>query len=64
VSEGYGIGLPTLLLIIAGFVLYFIPSFIAFRRDHRHAIGIMLLNVLAGWLVLPWIASLLWALRR
>jgi type VI protein secretion system component VasK len=48
-----------LLLVVA--LLYFVPTVIAFNRDHQNTRGIFILNVLIGWTVLGWIACLVWA---
>lgn len=42
--------------------LYLIPSFIAQARQHPQGPSIFLLNVIAGWTILGWIAALGWAL--
>lgn len=42
--------------------LYFLPSVIAFSRDHHDKFGIFALDLLLGWTVLGWIAALVWSL--
>lgn len=42
-------------------MLYFIPSFAGFRRDHPSANGILVLNLFLGWLLIPWVIALVWA---
>ena len=46
------------------FAVYFLPSFIAFSRDHKNKIAIFLLNLLLGWTVLGWVGSLVWSVMR
>jgi hypothetical protein len=41
-------------------ILYFVPTFCAMGK--RGAAGIIALNILLGWTVLGWVASLCWAL--
>jgi hypothetical protein len=48
----------TLVLLI---LLYFVPSVIGFSRKHHNAAAIFLVNLLLGWTVLGWIASLVWS---
>jgi hypothetical protein len=49
-------------LIAAGICFaYLIPSFIAALRGAPRFLGIYLLNVLAGWSVIGWVASLIWS---
>lgn len=50
-----------LMLAIVG-VIYFLPSLIAWKRDHRQGAAIMALNILLGWTFLGWVAALVWAL--
>lgn len=50
---------PTRLGLIAA--VYFLPSTIAIARRHRNASAVCLLNLLAGWTVVGWVISLIWA---
>ena len=43
------------------FVIYFIPSVIAFRREHFYLRPIVVINVFLGWTVVGWIGALVWA---
>lgn len=40
--------------------IYFLPSLIARRK--RNALGIFILNFVAGWTVIGWVAALIWSL--
>lgn len=51
-------------LFILGFLLYFLPSFIAFKRAHASKFGILVLNFFLGWSGLFWILALVWALSK
>jgi len=53
-----------LLLVVLTFVLYFLPAVIAFLRKHKNKLAIFLLNLLLGWTVLGWVASLLWSVLK
>jgi hypothetical protein len=55
------IGMTELLVVTIVPFLYFIPTFIAFKRRASNRNGILILNLLAGWTVLGWIVSLIWA---
>ena len=48
-------------LILLAF-LYFIPAFVA--KGKRNAGAIFLLNLLAGWTVIGWVAALIWAVTN
>jgi hypothetical protein len=44
--------------------LYFLPWFVATRRNHRNEAAILIVNLLLGWSLLGWVAALVWALYR
>jgi len=46
-----------------GFVLYFLPSIIAFARNKRDTTSILLLNFFLGWTAIGWIIALVWAVK-
>jgi hypothetical protein len=41
--------------------VYFLPSTIAVARRHRNGSAVFLLNLLAGWTIIGWVISLIWA---
>lgn len=41
--------------------LYFTPSIVALYRVKPSRFGISLLNLLAGWTVIGWLAAFIWA---
>lgn len=47
-----------------GFVLYFLPTIIAFARSKRDAASILALNFFLGWTAIGWVISLVWALKQ
>lgn len=53
-----------LLLVILIFAFYFLPTLIAFLRQHKNKLAIFLLNLLLGWTVLGWVVSLVWSVMR
>ena len=58
------LSLVELLVIALIFALYFMPTFIAFLRQHKNKLVIFLLNLLLGWTVLGWVVSLVWSVMR
>jgi hypothetical protein len=46
---------------IVCFLLYISPAIIAWKRRHQNKIPISLLNIVAGWTGLGWVAALIWA---
>lgn len=48
--------------IIAGLSLYFLPTIIATTRALRRLPSIFAVNLIVGWTIVGWIATLLWVL--
>jgi hypothetical protein len=55
----FGVGI--LFLVIIAIAFYFLPTIIAAVRKHPQTGGILLVNALGGWLVIGWIAALIWS---
>lgn len=53
-----------LLLVVSIFAFYFLPTLIAFLRQHKNKLAIFLLNLLLGWTVLGWVVSLVWSVMK
>jgi len=52
------------LLVVLIFAFYFLPTLIAFLRQHKNKLAIFLLNLLLGWTVLGWVVSLVWSVIK
>ena len=57
-------GLFEAVAVVLIFGLYFLPSLIAFFKQHRSSLAIFLLNFLLGWTIIVWIKALLWSIRK
>ena len=53
-----------LMIIILIFAAYFLPTFVAFLRQHKNKLAIFLLNLLLGWTALGWVGSLIWSIMK
>ena len=53
--------LLALIGIILAITLYFLPSIIAYKKNHANKIAIFILNLAFGWTFLAWLACLIWA---
>jgi hypothetical protein len=54
-------------LIGAGLLLYFLPWFVAWNRQHPSLVAIFVLNLFVGWTFIGWLIALVWscvAIRR
>ncbi|PYX30560.1 MAG: superinfection immunity protein [Acidobacteria bacterium] len=47
-----------------GFLMYFLPTIIAFARNKRDTMAILLLNLFLGWSVIGWVIALVWAAKN
>lgn len=59
-----GAGFPTVVMGLMVGAVYFLPSLLAWRRNHRWRQKIMLANLLVGWTVIGWAICLGLALSR
>ena len=44
--------------------VYFLPTIRAMQVSHPKSTAIVLLNILAGWLIVPWFIAMAWAFRK
>ena len=58
------LGLLEILLVVLIFTVYFLPTLIAFLRQHKNRLAIFLLNLLLGWTILGWVGSLVWSVTK
>jgi hypothetical protein len=54
----------TLTFLVPFLLIYFIPSFIAFHREHHNRTPIVLTNALFGWTIVGWLVALIWAFTK
>lgn len=55
---------PTVLVVLLGVAMYFLPSLVAIERRKQNGAAIFLLNLLLGWTLLGWVVALVWATTR
>jgi Superinfection immunity protein len=48
-------------LIVGGFILYWLPTILARRRHHNNALSITLVNFFFGWTFIGWVVALVWS---
>ncbi len=46
-----------------GFLMYFLPTIVAFARSKRDTTSILLLNLFLGWTLIGWVIALVWAFK-
>jgi Superinfection immunity protein len=57
-------GIPLIIILcIIGFLIYWLPSFVAYgsRPRRRNAAAIFVLNAFLGWTFIGWVVALTWA---
>jgi len=52
------------LLVLFLFVLYLLPTLIAFSRGHRNRWVIFIVNIVFGATILGWLIALVWAMNK
>ena len=52
--------IPLLIIIL----IYFIPTFIAKKKNHRQKTAIIIVNVFLGWTFLGWVVALVWSVMK
>jgi len=57
------VALMAVTALAAFLAIYFIPTLVALKHDHRRANAIFTVNTLTGWTVAGWLAALSWSLR-
>jgi len=64
-SDSSGAGGPAGLFVLLVWVLatlaYFVPTIVSGIRRHPQTLPIFILNFLAGWTFVGWVAALVWA---
>ena len=63
-DQGSGDFTTFAIVVVIAVVVNFIPSFIAFSRDHPQRILILFINLIMGWTIIGWAALLYWATRE
>ncbi|MGR4869999.1 superinfection immunity protein [Variovorax sp. LARHSF232] len=46
---------------LAAPLVYLLPTYEAWRRQHRSLLAIALVNVFLGWSIIGWVAAIVWA---
>lgn len=54
--------LVSVFIAILSLLFFFLPAFIAFRRNHPNKVAILVINFFLGATFIGWIVCLVWAL--
>jgi hypothetical protein len=60
--EGSDVGALILIAVLLG--IYFFPAIVAFGRNHRQVVGIIVVDLFLGWTLVGWVIALVWALSE
>ncbi|MBR4624292.1 MAG: superinfection immunity protein [Alphaproteobacteria bacterium] len=52
-----------ILFLILAFV-YFLPTIVAYSRNHTNALAILILNLFLGYTLIGWVVALIWAVYK
>ena len=53
--------IPIIICAMLGLFIYFIPTFIANKKQHLQKTSILILNIFLGWTFIGWVVALIWA---
>ncbi len=56
-----GVIIPIIIWGALALFVYFIPSFVAHKKQHIQKTPILLLNIFLGWTFIGWVVALIWA---
>jgi hypothetical protein len=45
-------------------LFYFLPTFVAYRREHNNALAIFMLDLFLGWTFVGWVVALTWSCTK
>lgn len=62
--EGVELWLAVVVYVCVVLPVYFLPTAVAYRRDHKNFTALLALNVFGGWTVVGWVGALVWSLLR
>ena len=48
-------------LLVICLAIYFAPTWVAAKRDHKNGLAIFVFNIFLGWTFLGWVIALVWA---
>ncbi len=48
-------------IIIAVLAIYLLPTIIVLIRGHRNRRALIRYNILGGWMIFPWLITMVWA---
>lgn len=51
-----------IIFIVVMLAIYFFPTSVAFMRGHRSRWAIVFVNLFLGWLLIGWLAAMIWSL--
>jgi hypothetical protein len=51
-----------LFILLPALAVYFVPTIVAVARRAKNVLGIVLVNIFAGWTFIGWVIALVWAI--
>ncbi len=53
-----------LIIIICLVLIYFLPTILANKRNHKNVPAIFVINFFLGWTLIGWVVALAWAVME
>ena len=54
-------GIAEFIFIFTLLFVYFVPTFVAYSRQHKNVLAIFILNLFLGYTFVGWVIALIWA---
>ena len=61
IAAGLVMGMVSLILLFILALIFFMPSLVAFKKQHPHRWPILIVNLFLGSTIIGWALTLLWA---
>ena len=60
-NRGWMMDAFAVVLLVAGLIIYFVPTIVAMMANRANTGAIGLLNLFLGWTLIGWVGALVWA---
>ena len=57
-------GIAAIFMFVLILALYFVPTGVAYFREHKQTLAIFLTNLLTGWTFIGWVIAIIWAATK
>jgi 4-hydroxybenzoate polyprenyltransferase len=62
-GDSGGATLIVLAIVAVALYIYFIPTIVAWKRNHPDKRAVLVINMLLGWCLIGWVVAMVWAVK-